>query len=82
IGFYLVIFSLSTYFLCKGRYIVRPRLHLTWTTLVFLISTLGALLSISNGIMDAVVIYTAIRTQDFGPFEKYVTHNETQTVIT
>ncbi|KIK64624.1 hypothetical protein GYMLUDRAFT_160633, partial [Collybiopsis luxurians FD-317 M1] len=81
-GIYLVIFGLSTYFLSRGRYIYSSSLHLIWTTVIFLVSTSGALFSVASGILDAVVIYTAIRTQDFGPFEKYVTHNETQTVIT
>ncbi|KIK58641.1 hypothetical protein GYMLUDRAFT_170773 [Collybiopsis luxurians FD-317 M1] len=59
-----------------------PRLHLFWTTAVFSISTLGALLSVIGSVIDAVVFYTAVQSQDFGPLEKFLTQDETKTILT
>jgi len=81
-GFYVFLFSLSTYFLYKGKSLFHRRIHIIWTTSIFLIGTLGALINAASGIQDAVVIYTALRTQNFDPFFAYVTANETQTAIT
>ncbi|KAF5357319.1 hypothetical protein D9758_005836 [Tetrapyrgos nigripes] len=81
-GFYALLFGLSTYFLCKNKLISRRELHLAWTTALFLISTFGALINASSGIMDAVVMYDALRTQNFGPFISYSSHDQTQTIIT
>ncbi|KAF5357333.1 hypothetical protein D9758_005827 [Tetrapyrgos nigripes] len=80
-GFYVLLFGLSTYFLCKNKQIVRRRLHLTWTTFLFLISTFGALINASSGIMDAVVMYTAVSTQDFTQFIKHSSSDRTQEII-
>jgi hypothetical protein len=80
-GFYLLLFGLSTYFLCKHKHILRRELHLIWTTALFLISTFGALVNASGGIMDTVVMYTAVRTQNYAPFISYSTHDRTQTIL-
>jgi len=82
LGFYVLLFSLSTYFLYRGETVFNRKLHFFWTITVFFISTFGALINASSGIQDAVVIYTAMRTQDFNPFFAFVTQNEMQTVIT
>jgi len=82
LGFYVLLFSLSTYFLYKSKTVYNRRLHLFWTIAVFVISTFGALMNVSSGIQDAVVIYTAMRSQDFNPFFAYVMQNEMQTAIT
>ncbi|THU96499.1 hypothetical protein K435DRAFT_797252 [Dendrothele bispora CBS 962.96] len=72
-GFYTFLFGLSTYFLLKHQFIFRRQLHLVWTTLSFVISTLGALLNdktqtiitglaltcfvVANCITDSVLIH-------------------------
>lgn len=82
LGFYVFLFSLSTYFLYKGKHLLNRKLHIFWTTSAFLIGTFGALINASSGIQDAVAIYTAMRTQNFIPFFAYATANETQNAIT
>lgn len=81
-GFYVFLFSLSTYFLYKEKTLTNRRMHIFWMTSVFLIGAFGALINASSGIQDAIVIYTALRTQDYDAFIAYVTANETQTAIT
>ncbi|THU94702.1 hypothetical protein K435DRAFT_798677 [Dendrothele bispora CBS 962.96] len=81
-GFYTFLFGLSTYFLLKHQFIFRRQLHLVWTTLSFVISTLGALLNVSSSVMDAVVFYDTLRTQNLDRFNIYITQDKTQTIIT
>ncbi|THU80133.1 hypothetical protein K435DRAFT_696328 [Dendrothele bispora CBS 962.96] len=81
IGFYIFLFGLSTYFLVKHRFITRRHLHLFWTTSLFIISSFGALITVSNEVMDAVVIYNTLRTQNIDQFIEYTTQDKTQTII-
>ncbi|THU77864.1 hypothetical protein K435DRAFT_701436 [Dendrothele bispora CBS 962.96] len=82
IGFYTFLFGLSTYFLLKHQFVSRRQLHLVWTTLSFVISTLGALLNVSSSVMDAVVFYNTLRTHNLNQFNIYITQDKTQTIIT
>ncbi|KIK51346.1 hypothetical protein GYMLUDRAFT_234145 [Collybiopsis luxurians FD-317 M1] len=82
IGIYLVVFGLSTYFLCKGKYVYNPGMHLMWTTAVFLISTSGAIFNITCSFIDVVEFYTAVETQNFDPLEKFLTRDDAKTVLT
>ncbi|ESK93741.1 hypothetical protein Moror_1439 [Moniliophthora roreri MCA 2997] len=79
-GFYALLFGLSTYFLMNRRDI-NKKLHLAWTSAVFLIANLGALTRASNYIVDAVFYYDAVRTQDFGPLIAYTTGGSSQTAM-
>ncbi|KAK7473118.1 hypothetical protein VKT23_001219 [Stygiomarasmius scandens] len=81
LGFYILLFAMSTYFLSKHKSVFRRRLHLVWTTTLFFITTFGAIINAASGIMDTVIMYTAVRTQDFQPFIEYSTHDNTQTAI-
>ncbi|KAF9058657.1 hypothetical protein BDP27DRAFT_1343183 [Rhodocollybia butyracea] len=81
LGIYFVIFGLSTYHLWYSQDVYRRRLHLTWTTALFLISCLGGLASATSGMLDLVVEYNTMRTQNPGPFVQYVTQNGPQTAL-
>ncbi|THU94170.1 hypothetical protein K435DRAFT_724707 [Dendrothele bispora CBS 962.96] len=80
-GFYVLLFLLSTYFLSKHKSIFRRKLHLVWTTALFFITTFGGLINAASSIMDTVVLYTALQTQDFQPFINYSSHDKTQTAM-
>ncbi|THU76539.1 hypothetical protein K435DRAFT_770979 [Dendrothele bispora CBS 962.96] len=80
-SFYVLLFSLSTYFLSKHKSIFRRKLHLAWTTALFFITTFGGLINAASSIMDTVVLYTALQTQDFQPFINYSSHDKTQTAM-
>jgi len=81
LGIYFVIFGLSAYHLWYSQEVYHRRLHLTWTTALFLISCLGGLASATSGMLDLVVEYNAMRTQNPGPFLQYVTENGPQTAL-
>ena len=49
---------------------------------MFFVSTLGAILSVTGSVIDAVVFYTAVQSQDFGPLEQFLTQNEAKTILT
>ncbi|KIK50664.1 hypothetical protein GYMLUDRAFT_182424, partial [Collybiopsis luxurians FD-317 M1] len=71
-GFYTLLFGLSCYFLYRGKNINHHKLHLAWIISLFLITTLGGLISASSGLDDLVVAYTAVRTQNFAPNSLYI----------
>ncbi|THV00896.1 hypothetical protein K435DRAFT_776269 [Dendrothele bispora CBS 962.96] len=79
-GFYLFLFGLSTCFLLKNQTIFHRRLHLIWTTCLFLTSTLGGLIEACSQIRGAVIIYNALRTQNFDQFSNYVSNDKIQTL--
>jgi hypothetical protein len=81
-GVYALLFGTLIYFLRNGKVIVHQKLFVIWAISVFLISSVGALANASSGIQDAVVLYNALRTQNYGPFLQYVTQDETQTALT
>ncbi|THU96537.1 hypothetical protein K435DRAFT_892462 [Dendrothele bispora CBS 962.96] len=80
-GFYVFLFGLSTYFLLKHRVISRRRLHLLWTTSLFTISSFGSLMSVINHLMNAVVIYNALRTQSLDHFQEYNTRDKAPIIM-
>ncbi|THU96501.1 hypothetical protein K435DRAFT_797254 [Dendrothele bispora CBS 962.96] len=88
-GFYTFLFGLSTYFLLKHQFILRRQLHLVWTTFtstgpMFLASkTLGKSGKFYEySVMDAVVFYNTLRTQNLDQFNIYITQDKTQTIFT
>ncbi|THV01216.1 hypothetical protein K435DRAFT_793557 [Dendrothele bispora CBS 962.96] len=81
LGFYLFLFGLSTCFLLKNQTIFHRQLHLIWTTCLFLISTSGGLIEACSQIRGAVIIYNALKTQNFDQFFSYMTHDKIQTLV-
>ncbi|THU76789.1 hypothetical protein K435DRAFT_704005, partial [Dendrothele bispora CBS 962.96] len=81
IGFYIFLFGLSTYFLLKHQIIPWRWLHLFWTTSLFVISSFASLIDVTHHVMDTVVIYNTLRTQNLDHFIVYSSRNKAQTIM-
>ncbi|KIK50663.1 hypothetical protein GYMLUDRAFT_438082 [Collybiopsis luxurians FD-317 M1] len=81
LGIYIFLFGLTSYHLGSQAGVQHRQLQFVWITSLFLISALGALSNVSSGILDAVILYNTLRSQDVGPFLHYVEQNETQTAL-
>ncbi|THU88507.1 hypothetical protein K435DRAFT_916994 [Dendrothele bispora CBS 962.96] len=75
------IISLSLGLIVFGENPNTLRLHLIWTTCLFLISTSGGLIEACDQIRGAVIIYNALKTQNFDQFSVYETHDKIQTSV-
>ncbi|THU81789.1 hypothetical protein K435DRAFT_808795 [Dendrothele bispora CBS 962.96] len=75
------IISLSLGLIVFGQYTNILRLHLIWTTCLFLISTSGGLIEACSQIRGAVIIYNALKTQNLDQFSSYTTHDKIQTLV-
>ncbi|THU78406.1 hypothetical protein K435DRAFT_887809 [Dendrothele bispora CBS 962.96] len=75
------IISLSLGLIVFGEFPNILRLHLIWTTCLFLISTSGGLIEAYGQIRGAVIIYNALKTQNFDQFSGYETHDKIQTLV-
>ncbi|KAF5356467.1 hypothetical protein D9757_012479 [Collybiopsis confluens] len=80
-GFYTLLFGLACYFLFTGEHLAHRKLHITWIISLFILSTLGGLITVSSGLDDLAIQYTALLTQNPAPFVKAVTHYEKETVM-
>ncbi|KAF9056874.1 hypothetical protein BDP27DRAFT_1242006, partial [Rhodocollybia butyracea] len=80
-GIYFVIFGLTTYYLWYASEVYHRRLHLAWTTALFLISCLGGIANATSGILDLIVEYNTLRTQNPVPFTQYISENGLQTAL-
>ncbi|KAF9056871.1 hypothetical protein BDP27DRAFT_1433327 [Rhodocollybia butyracea] len=81
-GFYTLLFGLSVHFLYKGKNIPHRNLHIAWIISLFLITSVGGIISAATGIDDLVVIYNTLRTQDLAAFVKFFNANTAETVMT
>ncbi|KAF5356468.1 hypothetical protein D9757_012478 [Collybiopsis confluens] len=80
-GFYTLLFGLACYFLFTGEHLAHRKLHIGWIISLFILSTLGGLITASSGLDDLAIQYTALLTQNPIPFVKAVTHYEKETVM-
>ncbi|KIK56217.1 hypothetical protein GYMLUDRAFT_247971 [Collybiopsis luxurians FD-317 M1] len=80
-GFYTLLFGIAFHLLYKNNGLSHRKLQIAWTTLLFLVTTLEALINASSGIDGLVVQCTALQTQDFLPFIKFATQDEKETVM-
>ncbi|KAF5343403.1 hypothetical protein D9757_015364, partial [Collybiopsis confluens] len=80
-GFYTLLFGLACYFLFTGKHFAHRKLHISWIISLFILSTLGGLITASSGLDDLAIQYTALLTQNSAPFIKAVTHYEKGTVM-
>ncbi|KAF9058656.1 hypothetical protein BDP27DRAFT_1453863 [Rhodocollybia butyracea] len=80
-GFYTLLFGLSFHFLYNSKNISHRTLHLVWIVCLFVIASVGGILSAVSGIVDLVALYDALRTQDPTPLEKFFSQNTAETVM-
>jgi len=80
-GFYTLLFGLSFHFLYNSTNISHRTLNLVWIVCLFVIASVGGLLSAISGIVDLVALYNALRSQDPTPLEKFFTENTAETVM-
>uniref|UniRef100_A0A0W0FNE4 Uncharacterized protein n=1 Tax=Moniliophthora roreri TaxID=221103 RepID=A0A0W0FNE4_MONRR len=75
LGFYVLLFGLVVYFLCVRQTSAKRRLHLWWTTMLFVLSFSSAVLNAAEQINTAVLGFQAATTQDFDALINWVTVN-------
>ncbi|KAK7047169.1 hypothetical protein VNI00_006835 [Paramarasmius palmivorus] len=80
-GFYVLLFGQSFYHLKTRRNVINRELHLGWITSLFVMTTVASFVMAASDVMDAVISFEALKTQDPTHFLTYGIYDPAKTGI-